>query len=255
MSPSVLIFGFGYLGRPLAVKLSEHGYNVRAVKRRLTSDDINLPVQLDCLPLTSDSRLPEWASYPVWILLLPPSSVPNYAAAVGNLADYAQACGVQHLIFTSSTGIYGDRARDCFEDGPAEAQTESTRQIVAAEQALLQTAIPHLDILRLGGLYCAARHPLYSLQHKTIPNPQAAANMLHRDRAVAALFQAACTPSGQRIRNLVETPHPSRREFYCRQATLLGLPEPQFADSSQAGKRVFSRFDDLMPSERQSVTF
>ena len=251
----VLIFGFGYLGCPLAMRLGERGHRIRAVKRRLTSDDVNLPVDLDCLPLTPHSRLPEWADYPVWVILLPPSAVNAYAAVIANLAQYAQSCGVHHLVFSGSTSVYGTRERDCFEDSTPDAQTESARQILAAEEALLQTSVANVDILRLGGLYCAARHPLYSLQHKTIPNPQAAANMLHRDRAVAALFQAACTPSGQRIRNLVETPHPSRCEFYCRQATLLGLPEPQFADSSQAGKRVFSRFDDLMPSKRQSVTF
>lgn len=241
----VLIFGFGYLGRPLAVRLGERGHHIRAVKRRLTSDDVNLPLDLDCLPLTPHSRLPEWADYPVWVILLPPSAVNDYAAVIANLAQYAQSCGVHHLVFSGSTGVYGTRERDCFEDSPPDAQTESARQILAAEEALLQTSVANVDILRLGGLYCAERHPLYSLAGKTLPNPQAAANMLHRDRAVAALLQAVSAPDGRRIRNIVETPHPSRCEFYRRQAELLGLPEPLFDGKTAGGKRVFSRFNDF----------
>ena len=40
------ILGFGYLGRPLAERLYQHGCRVSVLKRRLTSDDINLPIGL-----------------------------------------------------------------------------------------------------------------------------------------------------------------------------------------------------------------
>ena len=54
-SPDASILGLGYLGRPLAQKLYENGSRVAAVKRSLTSDDINLPIHLDTLDLNQDS--------------------------------------------------------------------------------------------------------------------------------------------------------------------------------------------------------
>ena len=49
--PSTAILGLGYLGRPLAQKFYENGSEVAALKRHLTSDDINLPIQLDTVDL------------------------------------------------------------------------------------------------------------------------------------------------------------------------------------------------------------
>ena len=45
--PAIGILGFGYLGRPLAERAYQAGAEVAAVKRRLSSDDINLPIELD----------------------------------------------------------------------------------------------------------------------------------------------------------------------------------------------------------------
>ena len=49
------ILGFGYLGRPLAERLYQHGCRVSALKRRLTSDDINF--QTASLPAGRAFRL------------------------------------------------------------------------------------------------------------------------------------------------------------------------------------------------------
>ena len=53
--PDCAILGLGYLGLPLAQKLYERGSRVCAVKRSLTSDDINLPIRLD----TADLNRPD----------------------------------------------------------------------------------------------------------------------------------------------------------------------------------------------------
>ena len=52
------ILGFGYLGRPLAERLYQHGCRVSALKRRLTSDDINLPIGLHTADLNQTPPLP-----------------------------------------------------------------------------------------------------------------------------------------------------------------------------------------------------
>jgi len=56
--PDISILGLGYLGLPLAQKFYEQGSQVAAIKRNLTSDDINLPIELDIIDLNQDDMRP-----------------------------------------------------------------------------------------------------------------------------------------------------------------------------------------------------
>ena len=256
-SPDASILGLGYLGHPLAQKLYQHGSRVAAVKRSLTSDDINLPIHLDTIDLNQDSVFQSanlacdtsfWrhhADKPVWFCLLPPSSLTHYADTVKQWAELARACNVQHLIFTSSTSIYGDKARECDETALPDPQTESAQQILAAEQHLLDSGVPNIDILRLGGLYCAERHPVSRLvQKQNILGGNQPVNIVHRDIAVETLFQTALKPNGKRLKNIIEPRHPTRREFYTEEAAKLGLPAPDFAPDDSRGKIIITVCDN-----------
>ena len=54
----------------------------------------------------------------------------------------AERCKVQHIIFTSSTSVYGNHARICDETTPPDPQTESARQILAVEQPCWKVPYP-----------------------------------------------------------------------------------------------------------------
>ena len=242
--PDCAILGLGYLGLPLAQKLYERSSRVCAVKRRLTSDDVNLPIRLD----TADLNRPDvfqtafwrhWADKPTWFCLLPPSSLARYADTLRGWLALAEHMGIQHIIYTSSTSVYGDAVRTCDENTPPDPQTESAGQILAVEEILLAGRIPHIDILRLGGLYSASRHPINRLLLKNnIRGGNRPVNVVHQDSAVAALFQTACRPQGRRIRNIVEPAHPSRAEFYAAEAAKLGLPAPDFDSEDRSGGKI-----------------
>ncbi|HEZ5959313.1 TPA: SDR family oxidoreductase [Neisseria meningitidis] len=242
--PHISITGLGYLGLPLAQKFYQHGSRVAAIKRSLTSDDINLPIHLDTFDLGSTDTFQTalWrhhADKPVWFFLLPPSSLTHYADTVKQWAELARACNVQHLIFTSSTSVYSDTARECDETATPDPQTESARQILAAEQHLLDSGISNIDILRLGGLYCSERHPISRLiQKQNIPGGNRPVNIVHRDIAVESLFQTAFNPGGRRLKNIIEPRHPTRREFYTEEAAKLGLLAPDFAPDDSVGKII-----------------
>ena len=220
------ILGFGYLGRPLAERLYQHGCRVSALKRRLTSDDINLPIGLHTADLNqtplSDGLFSCWQGIPTWICLLPPSP------------------------FADRIGVKVRWERVCDEDSPPDDGDEKAVRLLAAEQAVRASSVAATDILRLGGLYDAERHPLATVaKNAGRLKGWEAVNMLHRDRAVSALFQTACTPEGHRLRNLVETPHRSRRSFYAAEAAKLGLPVPQFAEGGGRGRTVQTRYGDF----------
>ncbi|WP_301818486.1 SDR family oxidoreductase [Neisseria maigaei] len=244
LPPHISITGLGYLGLPLAQKFYRHGSRVSAIKRSLTSDDINLPIHLDIFDLgcTDAFQTALWQNHadkPVWYFLLPPSSLTHYADTVKQWAELARACNVQHLIFTSSTSVYGDKVRECDETATPNPQTESARQILAAEQHLLDSGVPNIDILRPGGLYCAERHPVSRLvQKQNIQGGNWPVNIAHRDIAVESLFQTAFKPGGRRLKNIIEPRHPARREFYTEEAAKLGLPAPDFALDDSVGKII-----------------
>ena len=249
--PAIGILGFGYLGRPLAERAYQAGAEVAAVKRRLSSDDINLPIVLDGVDAGDDQALnrvlaQHWQHKKVWICLLPPSAINDYEACLKNWCDQAKAYGAKHLIYSSSVSVYGNRARLCDENSPLAPESESARRVEEAERIFLDSGIANVDILRLGGLYDSSRHPLTSLLRRGAPieNGDAPVNMLHRERAVAALWQAVQRPAGIRIRNLVERVEPSRRAFYTAEAVKLGLPLPEF-EAGGSGKTVTSLYRDL----------
>ena len=91
--PDISILGLGYLGLPLAQKFYEQGSQVAAVKRNLTSDDINLPIELDIIDLNQNDIFHSstlWQNHinkPTWFCLLPPSSLNHYADTLKKGAD------------------------------------------------------------------------------------------------------------------------------------------------------------------------
>lgn len=252
--PDCAILGLGYLGRPLAQKLYERGARVRALKRSLTSDDINLPIELDIADLNRSDVFQtafwqEWRSYPTWICLLPPSSAEDYAGLLRQWITLAEQSGVNHLIFTGSTSVYGDRVRVCDENSALEPQTRNARLIAQAEALLAESRVPHTDVLRLGGLYSAERHPVSKLSGKTqLAGGQKPVNVVHQDIAVEALFQTACRPGGKRIRNIVEPQHPTRAVFYRSEAAKLGLPTPEFDPEDHSSGKIVKTVCDNAPS-------
>ncbi|WP_416190853.1 SDR family oxidoreductase [Neisseria sp. CCUG12390] len=242
--PDCAILGLGYLGRPLAQKLYENGCEVAAVKRHLTSDDINLPIWLDTADLNraavfQTALWQHWRNKPTWFCLLPPSALDDYVSTLQQWLRLAESFGVNHIIFTGSTGVYGDEVRECDETSPICPQTDNAKQIAAAEALFLNSRIPNVDILRLGGLYSAERHPVTRLLlKKNIGGGRQPVNVVHQDLAVAALFQTALNPNGRSIKNVVEPNHPSRAEFYAAEAAKLGLPAPDFDPDDHRGGKI-----------------
>ncbi|MGB4881995.1 MAG: SDR family NAD(P)-dependent oxidoreductase [Neisseria sp.] len=246
------ILGLGYLGRPLAERLYQNGCAVAAIKHQLTSDDINLPINLEAADLnlqTLDelSCWPQWQNKPVWICLLPPSALSDYVGVIDSWLQRAREYGVEQVIYSSSTGVYGEAERICDEFSELAPASASTEKVCAAEQLFINSGIPNVDILRFGGLYSAQRHPLNSLlKRQNIAGAHQPVNMIHQDRAVSALVYAAQQAAGIRIRNIVENRHPPKHIFYAQEALKLGLPEADFNKNDQrSGKTIISAFHDF----------
>lgn len=237
--PSVAIVGLGWLGEPLAETLQAGGYRVagtttdadkaerlRAAGLKVRLWDINGP-----LP----ERWPSELDAETLILCVPPGRVNDYGPTLGRLASLAAAGGVQRLLFTSATSVYGGLG----DKTEQEATPDSARgeRMLAAEQAVRQAGVPQVLCLRLAGLVGGSREPGRFLAGRCFPGGEEPVNLVAQEdllRIIPAILARDDWPSSL---NACAPHHPSRRAFYTRAALNRGLTPPVFEGGGE-GKRI-----------------
>lgn len=249
MASSVLILGMGYLGTPLASQLVTQGYSIQGTYAQRRPIIAHQNIQVEQLNISEANALDDtahWQIAKIWVCLLPPSCSPYYVQRLAEWIALAEQYQVEHVIYTSSISVFSDIEGVLDELSPTSPMTESAQKIMAVEQVILNSHIPHKTILRLAGLFDKDRHPIYRLAQRTaIDNGQQVVNMVHRDDAVAALMHAVETPAGSRLRHIVHPQHPTREMFYQQQAQLLDIQLPPFHLGTITGKIIQTRYDDF----------
>ena len=233
----VWIAGAGYLGVPLAQQLQAAVYPVSASSRTPREG-----VVWQAWDFSVHSALQDFQAADTWVVLLPPSSGSDYVAHMRHLCAQAQQLQLAHVVYASSTSVYGSEARICDEQSSVAPESVNAKQIVRCEQLWQNSGLPCVSILRLGGLYDDERHPVRRLSGRVaIKGGKRPVNVVSRSAAVAALAGHVAHAQGG-IFNVVEAMHPSRAEFYSQEALRLGLPLPEFDASDESrGKTVISR--------------
>lgn len=144
-----------------------------------------------------------------------------------------------HVIFISSTSVYGQEAGQLDESILPEPTTENGRLLVQEEEWI--KTFPHFTIIRFGGLLGKNRHPGKTLSgRKNISGGNQPVNLLHLDDAVG--FTKLVIEKGLKNKtfNLVNPEHPSREAFYQGYALAEKLPLPEFDHSPGPGKSICS---------------
>ena len=166
----IALLGAGWLGEPLAHQLQTTGYQVQC---STTSADKAARLQtaglastvLQVTPTGIRGSVDDFFAADILILTLPPGGRSNpavatdYPAKVRHLIAAAQAGKIQHVLFTSSTGVYGDTDGWVSEDDVLRPNTPSGQALQVVEQELRAAFGARLTILRLAGLAGADRQP------------------------------------------------------------------------------------------------
>ena len=198
---NVVIVGCGYVGLELAEQLAERGHDVTGVRRSDAGLEAIEAVDERVDAVGADATDPES------LAALPDADAVVFAASSGGrgaeaarsvyvdgLTNVIEEYGTREaapdrLVYTSSTGVYGDHDGGWVDEETAiDPTTEKTRVLAEAERVALETADEFgIDgtVARFAGLYGPGRYRL----DRYLNGPVTAGflNMVHRDDAAGAV--------------------------------------------------------------------
>ena len=181
------------------------------------------------------------------VLNIPPGlrSNPNvpFTSRIRPLESQLQQSGIPHLIFISSTSVYGRDQGEVDETDLPAPDTETGRQLERAESILLQNPSRKTQVVRPGGLLGPDRHPVFSLSGNTYSSGgQDRVNLIRLEDLLNILQALILNDWDSGIFNAVYPEHPSKRDFYIQEATHFGIAPPTYPDAGESrnGKIVRS---------------
>ncbi len=239
----IAIIGFGWLGKPLGIALSQIGYSV--VGTVATSEKFfqlgALPVAIARLEINSNEINGDWdlvtKDAEFIVLNFPPGKAKaEYPEKIEQICRNTTAD--KKVIFISSTSVYGSENRSFSEADSCNPTKESGKFMLQAEQNLRAHFGNNLTILRLAGLIGPNRYPGKFLSGKKDRNPDSPVNLIHQEDAVEIVVKTIENNVLGEILNGCSDQHPKRSSFYLATAKHLGLPEPQFEESENQSWKI-----------------
>jgi len=249
---SVSLLGAGWLGLPLGRFLLERGFSVLGSTTRTERlEEIRRagirPYLLELGELKPDDKAyADFFRSGIVVLTLPPGRKredveQRYPAQVATVLEAAVRGGVRRLLFTSSTGVYGNTNDWVRESDPANPTRAGGRALLAAEGVIRSQSELPATILRLAGLVGGDRQPGGFLAgRKDLPNGDAPVNLVHRDDCIRIIYEIIRQERWGEVYNVCADAHPKKRAFYPQQARALGLEPPTFQPGGPANYKIVS---------------
>lgn len=142
-----------------------------------------------------------------------------------------------HLIFISSTSVYGDLKGILTEESKTSPTTQNAKILIEEEKWVKM--FPHYTIIRFGGLIGKDRHPGKHLSGKTnLAQGNSFVNLIHLDDCIGFTKLVLEEKLVSETFNLVSPNHPTRKVYYTDYCFKNNLPLPEFLDSEDSGKII-----------------
>ncbi len=248
-----LVIGCGYLGRRVADAWRDRGDAVwtttRSSPRALDLAAAGFtPIVVDVTGSAPLPALPEVDTV-LW------AASPDAAAGGGHHALHVMGLGKvldalpgrPRIVFTSSTGVYGDAAGGVVtETTPPFPDRPAGMAIVAAEAMLADRCPGRSVVLRLAGLYGPGRLPrLDDLRagRALAGDPDSWLNLIHADDAAAVVIAVADHPAPGPLYVVSDGQPVRRREWYAALAKLVGAPAPRWDATTRRARGGDKRVD------------
>ncbi len=234
---TISILGFGWLGEPLARKLADYGYSVKAsttTPAKLDSiRDAGLQAYLLSLSPALECPDLEFFLTDLFIINFPPRRrtdiIDFHTAQIVSLIKVIVEYKIPKVLFVSSTSVYPSTQGVVTEDEHLVPDKDSGKALRIAEELLMALPEQKTTVLRFAGLIGGDRIPGRFLAGKSdIENGNAPVNLIHRDDCIGIISQIVEEGVFGEIFNACMDEHPTRKEFYEAAARKAGLPLPRF---------------------------
>jgi nucleoside-diphosphate-sugar epimerase len=232
---TISILGSGWLGFPLAERFVARGYRVKT-------------------STTSASRLQALAALPSEPYLIDIGAalddidgflrsntlIVNITSrdidGFDRLVNRIEGSAIARVLFVSSTSVYPAASQLVSE---ADGKESLDHPLIAIENRFRKSSKFLMTIVRFAGLVGGSRHPgRFFRGTKTVRNPDANVNLIHRDDCIDILDRIVANDLWGETFNACADTHPSKRDFYSQAASLAGEPPPVFADSDGTSFKI-----------------
>lgn len=248
MAHKLVITGYGWLagylndalnGDVLDGKLDIVGTTRKESKLSLLADKRVTPIHYALGESTQ--ALCQHLKHATLLINIPPgrrnTNLDAFTQNMKSLIDDAIAAQSAHIIFISTTSVYGDskglELGEVSEKSAVAPETASAKAHVAIEQYLASKASStKYTIVRLAGLVGQDRHPARSLSGRAISDGNKRVNLVHIADVVEALSRIIKSPPAETLLHLCSLAHPKRGEYYVTAAKALKVSPPEFSETN-----------------------
>jgi nucleoside-diphosphate-sugar epimerase len=244
---NVLIAGCGYVGTALARELMADGNRVWGLRRAVSQLPAGIePIPADLNDPRTLSSLPRAVDCLVYCASADESSdaayMRAYVSGLQHLLDALTENALQHIFFTSSTGVYAQSDGEWVDEASVTTPTRfSGVRLLEAENLLRNHAVSS-TVLRCSGIYGPGRTRLIdSVRQGTAQVTQRYTNRIHRDDvagAIAHLLRCARQPE---LLILSDDDPAPENEVALYLAQLLGVTPPLVSETADPARGAHKR--------------
>lgn len=240
---TITILGCGWLGKIVGEALVQSGHSVHAsYHNQKTGDEIDalgmnaFYCDFDTSPSIPNEILEQTDHF---LILAPPSIATESKAYFEVLNDVTSSIqGHSNVIFSSSIGIYPKETGN-YDESFHFNENEPNNKLWLAENALRSRFESRLTVLRLGGLLGPKRHPIFSMQGRSISHDGSAPiNLIHSGDILAAINLILAQNHFGSTYNLVYPDDEQKKIYYENAALSLGLDPPKFGTGNSPYRSV-----------------
>lgn len=266
----IIIFGCGYVGRPLARNMADAGHEVWVHSRNIESLSA-----VQCVPndrkISGNLHEADWhdrlsGAWDVAYNLVSSAGGGldgyrlSYIQGNQSIRDWASKVDVGRLVYTSATSVYPQSNGEWVDEDDVpdlEQLSPSGRLLFEAEQVVLGAIeFEHRIVARLAGIYGPGRHLYLNRMRegaKSLPGDGSAwLNLIYLNDIVDVLFQLGELEREQAVFNVVDDFPSQKQDIVDWLAAETGCAPLRF-DPDQAGPRASRRMaGQALPNRRVS---
>ena len=236
-SPTLLVFGTGYVGEAAARKAKALGWRVTATSRRPERREALKALGFESVDPADEAALASAAGAASHILITTPPDAHGCPALTALSHLRTAEAWPDWIGYISSTGVYGDRQGGwAFEGDALNAATLEAARRVRSERDWLDSGRGMgltVQIFRLPGFYGPGLNVLERLRAgrvKRVRRPEQVFNRVHIDDVISGLMASMNRPRPGGIYNLTDDAPAPAHEVTEWAARRLGLPLPPEVD-------------------------